>query len=333
MNSRWKDFVESHSTKPEQAPACALCDLSFLGIISVTGEDAESFLQGQLTNDVRDVSESHWQMNSLCNPKGRMLCSFRLFKMGDNYYLQLPRENAQRLIKRLRMFVLMSKVTLSDVSDELVQIGLAGDCAESIINQQFTKLPSVVGGVFCEKNLVVLRLPGDRPRFELVGQVNDLIPLWEKFMSQNTSPADPEFWSLLDIRAGIPTITGSTAEAFVPQMTNMQLIDGLSFTKGCYTGQEIVARMKYLGKLKRRMYLAHVQSDIPPQPGEELLSSGSESGQGAGKVVSAAASPTGGYEMLTVVEIDSFERDDLHLKNSNGPKLHFRPLPYPFDDA
>ena len=317
----------------EQAPACALFDLSYLGIIRVTGEDAESFLQGQFTNDVRDVSESHWQMNSLCNPKGRMLYSFRLFRMGEAYYLQLPLENAQTLIKRLQMFVLMSKVTLADASSELIQIGLAGDCAETIINGQFMKPPQSIGSVACEKGVAVLRLSGDRPRFECIGQVDDLIPLWEKFMRLNATPASPEFWSLLDIRAGIPTITGATAETFVPQMTNMQLIDGLSFTKGCYTGQEIVARMKYLGKLKRRMYLAHLQTDIPPLPGEELFSSGSESGQGAGKVVNAAASPAGGYEMLTVVEIESYERNDLHMKNSNGPRLQFKQLPYSFDDA
>lgn len=333
MNSRWKEYLESRSMHFEQAPACALFDLSFLGIIRVTGDDAESFLQGQLTNDVRDVNENHYQMNALCTPKGRMRYSFRLFRMGDDYYIQLPQESSQSLIKRLQMFVLMSKVILSDLSSELVQIGLAGDCAESMINEHFTQLPSSAGGAVCEKSIAVLNLPGDRPRFALVGQLDDLTSLWENFLQRNASPADPEFWSLLDIRAGIPTITSSTAEAFVPQMTNMQLIDGLSFTKGCYTGQEIVARMKYLGKLKRRMYLAHVQSDHSPKPGEELFSSGSESGQGAGKVVNVAASPAGGYEMLTVVEIDSFEQHDLHLTNSNGPKLQFRPLPYQFDDA
>jgi tRNA-modifying protein YgfZ len=134
---------------------------------------------------------------------------------------------------------------------------------------------------------------------------------------------------LLDIRAGIPTIYDRTADAFVPQMANMQLIDGVSFNKGCYTGQEVVARMQYLGKLKRRMYLAEVESDTPPQPGDELFSTSTTSQQGSGSVV--AASPLGGgrYEILAVVEVRSAESGEVRLSD-HGPVLQFKALPYPF---
>ena len=120
-----------------------------------------------------------------------------------------------------------------------------------------------------------------------------------------------------------------TAEAFVPQMTNMQLVNGVSFTKGCYTGQEVVARMRYLGKLKRRMYLAHIDADSPPKSGDALFSASSESGQGTGKIVAAQASPEGGYDLLAVVEISAVERGDVRW-GETGPRLAFRELPYEF---
>jgi folate-binding Fe-S cluster repair protein YgfZ len=113
-------------------------------------------------------------------------------------------------------------------------------------------------------------------------------------------------------------------------MANMQLVNGVSFTKGCYTGQEVVARMQYLGKLKRRMYRAHIEGADPPRPGQELFSASSTSNQGAGRVVDARPAPGGGYELLAVAEIESAEHADLHLGHTTGPKLAMLSLPYPF---
>jgi hypothetical protein len=140
-----------------------------------------------------------------------------------------------------------------------------------------------------------------------------------------------EFWSLMDIRAGVPNIFEDTVEAFVPQMANLQLIGGVSFTKGCYTGQEVVARMQYLGKLKRRMYRAHVDSTQAPARGAEVFSPSSESGQGAGRIVDVAASPDGGYEVLAVIQISSAGADDLRLVDAEGPALRLLDLPYQFE--
>ncbi len=140
-----------------------------------------------------------------------------------------------------------------------------------------------------------------------------------------------DYWALLDVRAGIPTVYPETVEAFVPQMTNMQLVDGVSFTKGCYTGQEIVARMQYLGKLKRRMYLAHVDTAEPPKAGDPLFSPQNASGQGAGRVVDARPAPEGGYDLLAVAEIESAENGELHLVGDRGPLLQLQELPYSLD--
>lgn len=342
MNNQWKQFLESQDaaispegdvsfTGRQQFPACALFDLSHLGLIRVSGEEAQSFMQGQFTNDTREVSETWSQLSAYCSPKGRMMANFRLFMNGGDYLLQMPKETHDSMLKRLPMFVLMSKATVVDASDELVSIGIAGDCAPSLLQQTFTSLPGKAGEAVQQDGTTLIRLAGEPVRYQLTGQPASIISLWGQLAAE-AIPANRDYWRLLDIRAGIPTIYQATADSFVPQMTNMQQIDGVSFTKGCYTGQEVVARMKYLGKLKRRMYRASVDSEQPPQPGDELFAPDSKSGQGAGKVVDASLSPEGGYELLAVTEISSFEEGDLHLLGTDGPKLKAQPLPYDFDE-
>jgi hypothetical protein len=140
-------------------------------------------------------------------------------------------------------------------------------------------------------------------------------------------------WSLLGIRAGVPQVYGATTEAFVPQMINLHSIEGVSFRKGCYTGQEVVARMQYLGKLKRRMFLAHVDGSVAPKAGDELFSRETESGQGTGKVVDAQPAPQGGYDLLAVIHIAAVEAGSaIQLQDQNGPLLQFQPLPYTVDE-
>lgn len=343
MNNQWKQFLESQDAifSPEAGttfrghepfPTCALFDLSHLGLIRVSGEDAQSFLQGQFTNDTREVSETRSQLSAYCSPKGRMMANFRLFMNGGHYLLQMPLETHATVLKRLPMFVLMAKATVSDASDELVTIGLAGDCAPTLLQHAFPSVPEKSGEAIEQNGNTLVRLHGEPARYQITGQPESIIALWQQ-LAKEATPANTDFWRLQDIRAGIPTIYQATSDAFVPQMTNMQQIDGVSFTKGCYTGQEVVARMKYLGKLKRRMYLASVDSAQRPQPGDELFAPDSKSGQGAGRVVDACPSPEGGYELLAVTEISSFEEGNLHLTGVDGPKLQAHSLPYDLDEA
>jgi tRNA-modifying protein YgfZ len=328
MNTTWSDFLASREITTETAdPACALNDLSHFGLIRVAGEDAETFLQGQLTNDLRQVTESHSNLAGWCSVKGRMLANFRCFRRADAYYLQTPMENLAAVIKRLGMFILRAKVKISDASDELMRIGITGDCAEPLLTPFFENLPEAINAVVHQQAMSLIRLPGSTARFELVAPAEALIPIWQTAEGQAVRMGEG-YWALQQIHAGIPTIYQRTSEAFVPQMTNMQLIDGVSFTKGCYVGQEVVARMQYLGKLKRRMYLARVESETAPMPGDELFSGGSTSGQGAGKVVDAQ--PHGkGYDLLAVIEVASAEEDEVTL-GENGPKLTIENPPYPF---
>ena len=255
-----------------------------------------------------------------------MLGSFWLFQRGEDLLMQLPLERLEPTLRRLKMFVLRSQVTLNDASDELVRFGLSGDCATSLLDAA----PEEPWSTTTAGDVTVLRLPGDRPRFNLVGPLEAMASLWSR-VSERATPTGPDFWALMDIRAGLPTVFDETAEAFVPQMANLQLLDGISFTKGCYTGQEVVARMQYLGKLKRRMYRARITSATRPEPGTELFSPSGESGQGIGRVVDAAPSPEGGFEALVVLQINSAEAGGIRLGGADGPRLVLEPLPYAFE--
>lgn len=342
MNLSWKTFLESHTATVDEKgvvsfsdgvpfPECGLYDLSHLGLLRVSGEDAADFLQGQLTNDINSLAENRSQMSGYCTPQGRMLANFRVFRRDGAFLLQLPLELLEAVQRRLTLFVLMSKVTLEDASDQLVRIGLAGSCAPRLLVKLFQETPDEAGDVVHADTVSLLRLPGPTARFEAAGPAEAIIELWDRLSGQ-ASPATADHWGLMDIQAGIPTVYSATTEAFVPQMTNMQLVDGVSFDKGCYVGQEVVARMKYLGKLKRRMRRAHVTCDQQPQPGAEIHTTGTAtSGQGAGTLVDARPAPDGGYEVLTVVEDAGFEQNNLHLGSSTGPRLEFLPLPYDFD--
>jgi hypothetical protein len=337
MNNEWKAFLESRgigiedgvaAPTPEDLGDCNLFDLGQFGLIRVGGEDAVDFLQGQLTNDVRALTADHSQLSSYCSPKGRMMASFRLFRLGDDILIQLPRTRLGPILRRLRMFVLRSKVTLEDASDDLVQIALAGDCAPEILGDL---APGAADETVQGDGLVVVRVAGDRPRFLATGTPAAITALWQQ-AANRAIPAGASAWRLLDIRAGIPVVEEETVEAFVPQMTNLQLINGVSFTKGCYTGQEVVARMQYLGKLKRRMFRVSIDTDPCPAAGTELFSPRSASGQGAGRIVSAAPAPGGGCEALAVVETAVAESGDVHAGSNEGPVLKFLDLPYQFEE-
>ena len=311
-----------------EMPADALCDLSYLGLIKVSGEEAADFLQGQFTNDIRELSDDSCQLSGFCNPKGRMFANFWVFKRDGDIYLQMPHETLAPTLKRLSMFVLRSKVTLVDASDELVCIGTIGEQAETLLKNRMPSLPDHSRRLIQHEGLTIIHQPGVTPRYKIIGKHGDVQALWEQ-LAEQTTPADTTYWRLWDIRAGIPSIYAKTAEAFIPQMVNMQLVDGISFTKGCYCGQEIVARTQYRGTLKRHMHLTHLEANRQPMPGDELFSASAEHDQTTGLVVDAQPAPEGGYDALVMVQMACVEADDVHLGDGDGgPKLSFRELPY-----
>jgi hypothetical protein len=307
-----------------------IVNLTGTGLIKIEGADAQNFLHNQFTNDLRQVNEQSSQLSSYCSPKGRILALFRIFKHGDAYYMALPRTVVEPTLKRLRMFVLMSKVTLTDLSSETGHLGFSGPESAAQLKRVTGEIPDDMDGVSHHDQVTIIHIPGPQPRFELFGPKEQLAML-QQALATHASTADANSWELLDIHAAIPTIHPQNVEAFVPQMVNLQAIKALNFKKGCYPGQEIVARMQYLGKLKRRMYLAHVDSATPPQPGDTLF--GPETPQGeahqAGTVVTAQLNPNGGCDLLAVLEIEAAENAPIHLASATGPTLALLDLPYP----
>ncbi len=309
MRAEWKAFLEGSGARRrdgrvadfgrpdddlrQAAAGDILTDLSHLGLIGVGGEDAATFLQGQLTCDVRQVNETCATLGAYLNPKGRALAVFRLSRQSSAYYLSLPRELLDPVLKRLRMFVLRAKVVLEDASDTFLRVGVSGPNAGARLAARLGAIPPEVGGVTQVNGLSVLCIHGIQPRFEILSaEIEPMKALWAE-LSESMIPVGASPWDLLDILAGVPAVRPETVAAFVPQMLNLQALGGISFTKGCYTGQEIVARTHYLGKLKRRMYRAHVDSDTPPRPGQALHGSGLGEEQDAGTIVAAAPSPKG----------------------------------------
>ncbi|MHB0985010.1 MAG: CAF17-like 4Fe-4S cluster assembly/insertion protein YgfZ [Sulfuricella sp.] len=337
MNPIWKNhllkagaLIENDQTVHFGNPAeelqatqsgAILTDLSYLGIIGVSGEESQTFLQGQTTNDVRLPAERA-QHNSLCTPKGRMLASFLLWRENDGYLLQLPASLQVAIQKRLAMYVLRAKVKIHDAGEEFVRLGMAGAGAERVLQKRFGTLPADALGISRHAAATIVRLGATR--FEIIAKAEQGPALWDE-LSKEARAVGSARWEWLDIQAGIPVILPQTQEQFTPQMANYEALGGVSFNKGCYTGQEIVARTQYLGKVKRRLYLAHLDTDSSPQPGDELF--GAE--QSAGMAVNVQASPGGGFDLLAVIPTSSVEAGDIRWKSPDGPILQFLPLPYP----
>lgn len=304
----------------------AVTELNDYGLIKATGADAEEFLHNQFTNDLKQgVTETQSQLSAYCNPKGRVLALFRLFKADEAYYLSMPRALVEATHKRLSMFVLRSQVTLEDVSEQLTQVGVSGPNIDQKLMAVVGELPQAVDAVSSHGNITIIQIPGPFPRYQLIGPPEEMSQAYNR-LSTFMAEVSPQAWELLDIHAGVPVIRQATVEAFVPQMINMQAIGGLSFKKGCYPGQEIVARMEYLGKLKRRMYLCH-SDEAPAAPGDPIWVHEGEPRK-AGTVVIAQPRPEGGSDLLVVAEIEAAEKHPLHQSEDTDSPLHLLELPY-----
>ncbi|MDD2701182.1 MAG: folate-binding protein YgfZ [Sideroxydans sp.] len=340
MNTDWQDFLTTNKANlvagvlHDFGNAAAereaaergdiLCDLSHFGLLQVTGEDAQGFLQNLLSNDIRDVDNGRSQLSSFNNAKGRMLASMLIWKQDDAYILQMPRGLCEAMRKKLSMYVLRSKVKITDISDEQVCIGLSGDKALSALQALYADMPGDSMSVTQTNDAALIRR--DARRMQIVAPAARAGEIWNS-LAATATPAGSPCWDWLDIRAGIPFILPQTQEAFVPQMVNFELIGGINFKKGCYPGQEVVARMHYLGKAKRRMYLARVMTDSAPLPGDKVFSA-ADPAQHCGEVVNAAQAAHGGFEMLVVAQTEAADAFPVHLGALTGPRLEFEPLPY-----
>ena len=294
----------------------SLHPLPHLGFILAEGVDTDTFLQGQLSNDIRLLTLDRAQLSSYNSPKGRMLAVLHLTRTDHGVLLQIERSVLEATLKRLKMFVLRAKVTLTDVSDDISVLGLSGtDAAQSLAS---AGLAALIGIKDCSRQgtLCVVREYGEIPRFLVRGPAAEITALRNKLSAQIPS-ADADGWRRLDIVAGVPTVFPQTSDHFVPQMANLDQLGGISFTKGCYTGQEIVARLHYLGNLKRRMFYCRTQA-TGIEPGAAVYEAGGE--QAVGEVVQVASAHDG--QLLSVVlQLTHAQSEQLRLGSPNGPAL------------
>jgi len=339
MTPAWRDFLDSRGARFDGAQVTdfgdlvgeltaaanglVLADLSDWGLIGLSGDEAQTFLHSQITNDLRDLNETSAVFAGYCSAKGRLLANFIVLRCGDDILLLLPAELREAVQKRLSMFILRSKVKARDASAEWVRLGLAGPGAAGLLTETLgLEAPTTPMAVAQDERAIVLALGPDR--YDVLVAPEAAATLWQ-VLANNARPVGAAAWNGLLVRAGIPVIVTATQDQFVPQMANMEVLHGVSFNKGCYPGQEIVARTQYLGKLKRRMFLARVEATATP--GQEVFSP-VLGAQGAGMIANAAPAAGGGTDILVVLRLDAYENGAVHLGAPDGPALAFRPLPY-----
>jgi folate-binding protein YgfZ len=292
-----------------------ISDLSYLAIIEISGADAESFLNAQFTSNIKRQSEHQLQFSAWCNPKGQVKTTFYIYRHADNFYILLPEELKVSFLKQLGMYILRADVRLTDHSDSLTRLGLCvekSDLEKSNVEQPdvFNQLPD---------NLAVLPLASTesgqgQSRYIIIFDNEQEVSVRDTLTEQLTD-TDSSVWKGLDIQSGIPWLTLETAEKFLPQMLNLDLMEALDYQKGCYPGQEIIARLHYRGELKRNLYLAMCASKETPVAGASIVSSDKT----VGTVIQAQTDVEATY-LLAVIDNDLI-RDNLFLYNTDGPRL------------
>jgi len=326
----WQEFTESQSAKT--ASGNFICDASELGLILVNGDDAESFLQNQLSNDINQIDETQFQLSSYSTAKGRMLSIFQVVRISNGFILITPNSMVETLLSRLQMFVIQAKVSLANASDHFARFALQTDNRDII---KHPDLPELEGRVIQNDSLISLRLGSlDQQNRYLVLclSADDAKSMWNEF-KQHLPVANFDAWRLSQIKSGIPIIYPQTSEEFVLQMANLDLLEGVSFKKGCFPGQEIIARMHYLGKLKRRLFLTSFKTDQCPLPGDDIIVQGAESPDGSGKVVDAVIDDTGTCYCLYIAQIKKVTSNELRLfKQSQIPMTAIN-MPYPVPEV
>ncbi len=334
MNKQWRNFLidngaefvrddVAHFGSPERERRiiCAgivMADLSHYSLLKVSGEDANSFLQTQLTNDINAIKVGQSQYSAWCSPKGRVITLTLVLKMDDYYLLLLPTELIDHVGEKLAVYVLRSAVKLEQIIDQII-FGVSGPKAENEI---------VDIGLECPKNeyshqfaddVLLSKIPGLMSRYIFIAGLTKSKEIWSK-LDVKSAPVGKDAWDLTEIRAGIPFIDENTTECFVPQMLNLHKIPAVDFNKGCYPGQEVVARMQYLGKAKRKMYHIEIERTDAIQNGAKLTSKSSKSSQGAGNIINSAVNGDGKIEALAVLEQEILTNDDLQDADGNSIK-------------
>lgn len=300
--------------------------LLHLGTIRSVGPDSAVFLHNLVSNEVKKLAADAAEWNSFNSPKGRMIASFLMWSEAEGHALMLSADIMPAFLKKFSMYVLRSKVKLSDASATSALIGVSGPSAATAVQAAGAELPPAdMKQTLSASGLRCIRL-GDS-RYLLVVAVESAPATYDALLAAGAERAGTAAWQLTMIRAGLPLITVPTQEEFVAQMLNYELIGGVNFHKGCYPGQEIVARTQYLGKLKKRTYRVALPAGVDAAAGMDLYAPDFGE-QSVGKLVNVAPTPDGGSEALAVLQSSSAEAGEIHFGGPDGPRLSVLDLPY-----
>lgn len=320
MHPDWQTFLQrqgavfrdgravgfGHDPGPGEAAghAVVLTDLSGSeGCIAVSGPERQTFLQGQLSTDIRRLTAEISQFSSWNSAKGRVVAILRVCEQGEALSLTLPRTLLDAVISGLRLHVLRSKVTLTDNSDHAAAFGVAGEPAPQLLEDCGYRAPGVGGGVTSKQGIQLTRLPGALPRLAVHGEVSGLQELWCQLCNRGARPAGNDTWTLQRILAGEPCIHPATSGHFVAQMLGLEELGAVHFNKGCYLGQEVIARAHYRGTVKRHLHRASCESAGAVLPGMEVMDTTRSAA--AGEVVDAARDTDRQWQLLLVLHDES----------------------------
>jgi len=303
------------------------CPLPDRALIEASGTDAAGFLHAQLSSDIRNARIDDVILTSYSDAKGRLLAVMRVVVTDTGYLLELPADRSDAVTTQLRRYVLRADVTFDDVSATHAAFGAVGEAAARCVGAALCDAPPPSGrSLPLEGGARLVPGPGPRSGWIVLGPADSVRGAWDAFGSLPVAP--PAWWELLEIESGIPTVRAATAGRFVAQMVNLDRLGALDFRKGCYPGQEVIARTHYLGRIKRRMHPLRADTRAVPAPGEPIHAVGSETP--CGEIVRAAPHPDGGIAALAVLRVDAL---DAVLVLADGTAASLMPLPYPLDEA
>ncbi len=336
MNTLWMDFLRARGARFNQslcsdfgAPLDELratgrdtiiVPLSHLAVLRFSGDDAKTFLHNQVTSDINHLDADGVQLAGWCSAKGRMLASFQIFRDADGYCGILSADLAEMSQTGMKKYVLRSRVTIENQADRYSLIGLSGNDSQSLLASASLPFPSATGRTVAFAHGSVIRLADER----IVICCDNPEEVWSA-LATKARQVSTASWQWLDVQAGLPLIVAATREAFVPQMVDFDKIGGVNFHKGCYPGQEVVARAHYLGKVKRHLYRVHAEAEMTP--GTPLFSPDNPD-HACGEIANVAPSPAGGFDGLAVIQENFAEATDLGLGAIDGPGFTVTPIEY-----
>ncbi|MGI2118895.1 tRNA-modifying protein YgfZ [Shewanella oncorhynchi] len=304
-------------------PPLMLANLSHLGLIKVVGEQGRSFIHGQVTTDISSLATDQWRWGAHCDPKGKMLASFRTFAIQDALFMLMPKDAIEVDLPQLQKYAVFSKATLSNASAEWTLLGVAGEQASQFVNKHFGDIQQEL--TLIEKGAILK----DAERFILVLTPNAAAAL---VAQSELSVFDASAWQALEIAAGYPNLAASHASQYVPQMCNLQAVNGISFNKGCYMGQETIARMKYRGGNKRALYIlrGHTNLQITLASGLEIAME--DSFRRGGQIIEFVQR---GNQVLLTAVLPNDTANDTQLRFADDKQSHLtiQALPYSLDEA